>query len=466
MSAHTVGRSRAWLFLLGIVGLGLSPLGVFGQQDDGQLGNVAIEERFRAPALYKERRDLISGDRSPKPADKDLMDLMSKFYFWRVTWESPRRDPGPMAKILTDFESDFVIHALPVFTNKGGNKEFITQFGPHVAARFKEIFAKDFEKFRVSQINAGVMLVSMCRFKQEEVGDLLVELLKDKKQHDVIKLYALKGMREFFPIRVVPELDELSKQNARKKERDLERIQVLMDFIGQRFPTPASWEELEASRYIRREAIASLAHVGAPAVAALKKKGVVEGPAAYGLIKVLLQGREGLPPLTITVDGKVREEGPSLMEKVEAALGLCRLKKAEELGYDPSVGVYLVARTLVDFFSAYNKDFVNIAGAKTVAKVPFVAWRLQAERFKEGLKELVANTKDYKEAHANARELEKTCLPLFADMQGKQFNQLQGYNVFLQIVPRMMPKSGVLYTRAKGPQVELDSLQAPAPMDN
>jgi hypothetical protein len=227
-------------------------------------------------------------------------------------------------------------------------------------------------------------------------------------------------------------------------------------------------EELEAIRFVRREAIASLAHVGAPGVAALKKEGVVEGPAAHGLIKVLLHGKEGLPLLQYKdkLEGKIHEEGPALMEKVEAALGLCRLKKAEELGYDPSVGVYLVGRTLVDFFTAYNKDYINISGAEAKRKIPFIAWRLQSERLKEALKELVVNTKDHKEAHANARDLEKSALPLFVDIQGKQFNQLQGYNVFVQIVPKMMPKSGVLYTRVKGPQIELDSLQAPAPMDN
>ena len=76
---------------------------------------------------------------------------------------------------------------------------------------------------------------------------------------------------------------------------------------------PTDEGELEALRYLRREAVISLAHAGVPAVSAIKSSGAVKGPVAYELLRVLVKGKGAYNP------------SPSLSERVEAALGLCLL---------------------------------------------------------------------------------------------------------------------------------------------
>src|SRR5205085_2179610 len=96
--------------------------------------------------------------------------------------------------------------------------------------------------------------------------------------------------------------------------------------------------EREAIRYMRREAITSLAEVGVPALGAFRKKGVVESPAVYELLRVLIKGKGAYEPPT------------TLAERVEAAIGLCQLKDPEkEADYNASVAVYAVGLCFLDY---------------------------------------------------------------------------------------------------------------------
>jgi len=232
-------------------------------------------------------------------------------------------------------------------------------------------------------INAALMLPSLGRFKSDAISDYLVALIKDDKTHDVVRLSALKAMREILPITLVDDQTDLEvKSIAARKKRDIEHVEALTKFIERQVKIEGlSPEEINAVRYLRREAITSLASAGAPAVSAIKKQGKVEGAVAPTLMNVIAGN------LTPT---------PSLQEKIEAAIGLCHMKSPKGLAvdmpeYDPQLSVYLVALTLDQFVKEYNKDFTNFSVTTPAKKIPYLGWKTEGRRFKAALSDLVKN---------------------------------------------------------------------------
>src|SRR5581483_9253017 len=89
-------------------------------------------------------------------------------------------------------------------SNYPKNAEFLKLFTKRVITAFKGVFdlaATKFKGNQVSIVNAAVLLPSYAKTRQDEFGTYLEDLLKDEKQHAVVKLYAVKAMREFFPAR-------------------------------------------------------------------------------------------------------------------------------------------------------------------------------------------------------------------------------------------------------------------------
>ena len=57
---------------------------------------------------------------------------------------------------------------------------------------------------------------------------MLIDILKDPKKHDVLKLYAAKGLKEYFPAPAVPQEDEEGiKERVEQKVRDAKLIVAL-----------------------------------------------------------------------------------------------------------------------------------------------------------------------------------------------------------------------------------------------
>lgn len=448
MFARIVGRPVSLL----IVGASVI-LGVVASGQGQQLSNKELEAEFNK--TFTVRLKLFSGERPPTAEDQKLMDVTARWYIHRVTW--PVGKAEEWAKLHETLERDLLGPLLSPSAMKG-NRVFVEQLGKHMAKALRQVLTRDFnDDNRVAMLNAALMLPPIARLKQEDVGDLLVELLKDKKCHDAIKLYAARAMREFFPARILTVDDDPKDAKVNVKfKRDTDRVLALTSFIDRKGPVPADEAEREAIRFMRREAVASLAQAGAPALAALKKKGVVEIPVAYELLRVLVRGKEGYDP------------PPSIAERVEAALGLCHLRDpGANADYDPSVAVYAVGQTFADYATEYQKDYGNIFGRKDPknikegSKIPTMPWRVQSERFKQAVKELVVNTKGTP-AQANAKKLETqvnlvaTSIAGYASVQS-ELGQTR------KVADALAPKSGQIY-KLKGPQIDPQTLQG-APGD-
>jgi len=193
---------------------------------------------------------------------------------------------------------------------------------------------------------------------------------------------------------------------------------------------------VDALRYMRTQAVATLALAGAPAVSSLGD--AVEGPVAVGLVKVLAK--------------KVQPE-PSIRERAEAARGICYFTKYVE-EYDPKIGVYLVGNCLSDFFAEYKKDYANISLAKKdkERKPTYLAWKQESKLFEAALVELVNNTRGTPSANA-AQTIESMAKPMLNSIFNNQ--PIDRDVAFNDAVEKLKPNTKTLF-KTKGKPLEYD----------
>jgi len=346
-----------------------------------------IQNSTKADLKYESSKksefdNLVHGKEKATAKDVAVLDLGAKYYAYRLQWNAYRDDPIELTKRITELKNDVIT---PLMSSSKTSPETLKYLGPQLYLRYKEVLDLDFVNFRTSVLHAALCLPELARLKQDDIGKLLTEVAADKDRHDAVKLHAFKGMREYFPLQPITDDDDLTVASIKaRKARDTARVEALTNFIEMKRPTPSDKGELDAIRFVRREAIQTLAQAQAPAVAALKKKGEVEGGVAPTLMRVLI--KDGIEP------------EPSLQEKIEAALGLCHLKVGSVQAYEPEMGVYLVGRLLDEFVRTYSGEWGNLK-----KQVPRVAWKIQSERLRLGLEEMEKNCKETKAAAAAAR---------------------------------------------------------------
>jgi len=314
------------------------------------------------------------------------------------------------------------------------NKQFAAILGPKMVETMKELLERqDSKKDAKVIVNAAIMLPTMARLKSDDVEKYLTELLNDEKAHEVVRLYAAKALREYMPIvqHSNIELKLGDKEQDAKRDLDAKLVDALTRFIERPVKTTGmSLGEYEAIRFMRREAIASLAKAGTPAVLATKEKQggkevAIMGPVAPVLAKVLLKGQMNPPP--------------TLAEKVEAAYGLLMMQHANVPDYNPDVATYLIGQTLVEFVNEYKKDVPNLG-----KKQSLLPWKDDAKRLKAGLKNHAenANTKE-------ARELRASAEPVLDGIAAyKDEGRLE--------LPNLMPKTNKMFKTLPTQEIPLD----------
>jgi hypothetical protein len=430
---------KCWVILIGVLVVAFTPVAVRAQVqfESKPLGNKSdVEDRFR-PQLA-EFGSLLNGNVKYTEKHKQLVELASRYLVHRVTWIHVQSDFKPtgntaMEQVRKDFQN-YMVERLE--QGKDKNDDLKNALCKEVAARFDEVFELPLEKNRLAHVNAAMLLADFGKTKNLEARDYLVGLVKNPKSHNLIKLFAVKGLAEYFPAReFLPLLEKNKKPLADQFIRDVEQIDLLVKFIEQdwKLPEKANPGELEGIRYVRREAIKSLALAEVPA-AEVSKEAAPSGIAVVTLMRVCTD--ELTPP-------------PSLTEKLEAALGLCKVKKSPTSTYNPDIGVYLVAKVLHEFVSAYQKDWNEFRTSKE--RQPATTWRLHAKRIDASLDTLVNNTrvavaKEDADAGKRAQELQLIANnALLGPM--KTHGSLGGVEIdrLGQFVNRIKPKEAIVF---------------------
>jgi hypothetical protein len=400
---------------------------------------------------YTTLSKLKGGQEKPTAADKDAIDAEAMYLVYRFTTVQ-LGDPERMKKYQKDFTD--TINQLEYPENKKGNRQFVQQLSPVLVKRFQALLDMDDEKFLQNSyaiINAAPMLPQAARLKDEAIGNYCADLIASKTRSDAIKLHAVRGLREYLPIAVIPDDSVLADATARRKARDVRYVDALVSYIERKGGDKLSVPEQNAIRVLRREALETLAGANAPAVFAFKGK--VDGPIAPVFLRVLA------PKNSFDVP-------PGLTEKIEAAIGVCQIKYASNANnngfkgpavpdYQPEIGVYLVGRLIHEFATEYNKDLVDIRANKPA----MIHWRYQAKRLEAALKDLSANAKGHA-IDAKVKSLEKAASDanLFPPMQGKMLNQVNqnGLLQFGKMVMTLRPPTANVYRSHKGFQIDLE----------
>jgi hypothetical protein len=127
--------------------------------------------------------------------------------------------------------------------------------------------------------------------------------------------------------------------------------------------------------------------------------------------------------------------------------------------YEPQLGIYLIGRTLDEFVSDYNTDWVNFAKVGAGKKLPHMAFAGDARRWKAGLKELSANTPN--PTGKAARELEAATTPILDKIMGKSDASKYGsltpldVNTLKTLLPQWRPKTGYIFKTLKMQEIPL-----------
>ncbi len=386
--------------------------GTASAQEDPLGGSVkALQAAFESD---KRVRNLLNGDEQAKKDDaRDLKsaETAANWYIWRIT--HPKTKEDSISKFQSDF-ADKVKEMMEKVISTGkprNNRVFIDMFGRALVTSMKKVLERDIKRDPTTMIHAVMMLPTMAKLKQDDVGDYLLELVKQGKTHDVFRLYALKALKEYMPITGHDNLDIDSKAVMLGLLRDAKYVDVLSRYITRPVNVNGlSDGEIAAIHFLRREAITSLGHAGAPAVLALRK------PLKLGKVGMDATGRkeleiEGLvAPTLFRVLANDLPLAPTIQEKLEAVHGVCRIKSTNLSDYNADLAVYLVGRTLQEFVSEYNKDWANFAALGPKKTLSVVAWKTEARLLDASLGLLKAN------GGKGSAQLEAAAKPILANI--------------------------------------------------
>ena len=242
----------------------------------------------------------------------------------------------------------------------GNQVDYIELFAKELTKCLRDVLSRNSKP--IVRVNAARMLALVAETEQEAVADTLVDVLRNPRESDGVKLYALRGLLKLFE-------SGTSEQSVFKDpKREARAILALQEYIARKPDLPKDPMEVEALRYVRREAVRAMASTRHATVPNNKEPA---GRTAWWLLKVAR--KDGLTP------------EPSLSEQMEAAIGACQLRGNKDLQSDYLA--YHAAGVLVDFLSEFNR-------AKLGGSEANLAWKSYATRFGFALDELKNQTKN------------------------------------------------------------------------
>jgi hypothetical protein len=237
-------------------------------------------------------------------------------------------------------------------------KEYTQVYGQYVAAVLRQdIFGtkdkpKGFEP--LVRINAARILARLGSSgyvrtddKSVDTVDIALDILQNPKEIDAVKVYALQALKNLLalPNQAMPERSLLGKQPEREKKV----ILALIEFITRPVTLSAdcSIEEVDAWRYLRREAIRALGFVRTPIVREDKGMTIVADP-AFWLLRIAA-GDPVLNPM------------PSLYERAEALIGFLQLNPDPQMEMD--YASWFLAAAIRDLAAEFSARKVKLPNA-------------------------------------------------------------------------------------------------------
>jgi hypothetical protein len=328
-------------------------------------GSDALEKK------YREHRRLIGfllqgegqlDPAQPNPTQLEAIDIAAKWATYPFILEGLESTPGQIEKVFhTRLETDLTY----LLRNKERTVEAAKEYGKRVREHAMEVIRYPGAK-PIAQVNAARVLARMSELGQPELVDKLVELVGDKQLNGGAKYYAFRGLRDMLAQRTEdgPIVD---------KPRIAKAAAAVVEFLQQRPPVDpnlATREEIEGFRLLRREALRTLAQARTPAL-----------------------GGKTTPPVLVLArfagNDKSISPLPRLDERLEAAIGLARLRPSKEAGlFQPDYAVWQIGQ----FIEVWGKTANDNREKKDRERLR--PWKIDAARLSEVLDALKAEVKD------------------------------------------------------------------------
>ncbi len=326
--------------------------------------------------------NLRDGKKEVASAPEGLFDKAAQWHVYRLTLQALQEKKGlkSIDELLEQETFKFIPVPPPQKPLEKNQQEYMKAFSDALLGPINKVLGDPDQK-PIARVNATRILARLGEAGQENVADTLVKILKDEKQLDAVKIWVLKGMRDLFAAR-----------RFKDENREAACILALVEFLERKPISPlegAPPEEVNAFRYLRREAIRALGQTRLPGL--IEKKKIVGKPTALALLRVV--SNDGITP------------PPLLSERIEATIGVCQLQSKLLDLYQPDYAARHVGEFLVEFAREYNTDRLKLAappmnpgaaGGPAVKPIPAEAWKYQAGRLLEALRTLKYDAPDNK----------------------------------------------------------------------
>lgn len=315
---------------------------------------------------------------------KRAIEAVARFAMLRITSEVNRGlksgRPTPMTVLHEEASRYVLIVPQPPRKISESQREYSQAYGKACVALLRPIFgtkekASKFEP--LVRVNAARLLAQLGLSGHEGCIDLAVDLIEAPKETDAVRFYALQALKNVFSA-VNPE--DASRSPVTNADTELRGIQALITFVNRKSPlsVDASAEEVEALRYVRREAIRALGSVRKPIIR--KDKAVLAIPAVW-LLRIACAD----PVITLT---------PSVAERAEALIGYLQLNPDRQQNID--YAIFFLAKTARDLATEFNSRTTTLPALDPKVPPPmgvsitqrdYYTWKLFAARLEGALKD-------------------------------------------------------------------------------
>jgi hypothetical protein len=302
----------------------LLPLSSASGQDPVNVGYSDLEKEYLSfrqimPGLFKGQIQFELNDKEHVKA----IDCAVRWAVYRFFLEEYHKvGSADATKTINRLHQDFDLDLRYIADGKEKMKELGPLYGKKVALYGKKVM--EVQAFKpIAKVNVARVLARSAVLGQGELADVLVDLLQDANQNDGVKYYALQGLSNLFnlPMQEPPVLN---------RDRQAKAIKAVIEFVNRKaaFTAVTGPDEVEGFRVLRREAIRALAACRIPAINDTDRPALV-------LLRVV--AREDFEP-------KLRMD-----ERIEAAIGLARMRMEKNSNYQPDYAAQQIALFLDEF---------------------------------------------------------------------------------------------------------------------
>jgi hypothetical protein len=352
-------------------------------------------------AQYKKHRQLIGqllkGDieADPKNAEHvDAVDALAKYATLRFLSDPDQKAAGKMDGIYQDFDRNVV--SIQRIKERSKSLSLGQLYTHQIILHSKEVLQ---DGLPIAKVNAARVLARLADLGQGELADALADLAKGPNQPDAVKYWAFRGLRNLLAI-PVPTPPDPPVVNAAQEAR---AVAALVEFIQRKsvFTPGTPVAEVDGFRVVRREAIRALAQA----------RNLTAGNPRPALVLLRVVGK----------DAAVVPE-PRLDERLEAAVGVARVRSEGGKVYNPDYAAWVVGRFVVDFVNAANG---NSSATKTGERAR--PWKIDAARLGEALDVMKENAKGNK----YVQEFLGRALPLLGSVEAGRQADATALNTWL-----------------------------------